>query len=120
MAWRRQGASTVRLGRFPVLDHAGRDHHHVEHHLAQITGGAQLCELVGLGLLDLGASFSFGPGHDVKRHSDDLARLDPLSEAPLTLGLEPCEGRIEFISMSSIQQLWFRGLFERLLLLPGG
>ena len=52
---------------------------------------------------------------------DDLARLDLLSEAPLTLGLEPLQGPHRAVgSMSSIQQLWFRDLFERRLLLPGG
>ena len=55
----------------------------VEHHLALIARGAQLRQLVGLGLLDLGASLRFGPGHDEERHTDDLPGRDLLSKALL-------------------------------------
>ena len=43
-----------------MLHNAGDDQCHGEHHFALITGGVQLRQLVGLGLLDLGAGGGFG------------------------------------------------------------
>ena len=85
------------LGRFPVLADAGRDRCHFEHHLSGLAGGAQLRKLVGLGLLDLGARLRLGSRPRRKAAPNDLARFDPLRETPLSLGLQPLEGRIELV-----------------------
>ena len=75
---------------------------HVERHLALIASGAQLRQLVGLGFLRPGARLEFGPGHDEKRHADDLARFDPFSEAPRLLGLKSFADCVEFVGVSVV------------------
>ena len=61
------------------------------------------------------------PGHDVKRHADDFAGLDLLRETPLSLGLQPLKGRIEFVVVNVIHSAALvPGPFQAPLLLPRG